>query len=141
MPHPAAAGATLLAACAACAVQAQGAPNPPAELVSYSVSDAPAENGSRLNATFRELRREADHSLVQATITSGGSVSSAMFVLRGVCMVLRARTAPYVASAPEPSAPPRSYRLTFPDQPRPEQLVGREKSVFSAADCKLLGVD
>ena len=119
---------------------AQQSPGGTPELVSFTVADAPAENGKRLNATFQELKREQDYSVVQATVRSGGSVSSSMFVLRGACLVMRARGAGYFSSSPEPGGSARTYRLTFPTQPTQEQLSGRAKSVFAAAECELLGL-
>lgn len=137
--------ATATAATAACLLGACGATTPPVptgapELVSFSVADAPVENGKKLNASFRELRREPDHSVVRAAVVSGGSVSSSMFILRGACLVLHARGARYVTVAPEPGASSDTFRLTFPAQAAPEP-GGPGKGAFSAGDCRLLGFE
>lgn len=108
-------------------------------LVSISVADAPAENGKKLNATLREVVREREFSIVEVDVASGGSVSTSIFILRGACLVLRARGERFFASKPEHGRAMRAFRLTFPTEATPEQLSGRTKSVFSAQECDLLG--
>src|SRR4051812_42878942 len=73
-------------AIAGCGISPQEplAPAVPA-LYHLEVEDAPAENGKRLNMSLREVQRAIDHSLVEVSFVSGGSVSSSMFVFRGMC--------------------------------------------------------
>jgi hypothetical protein len=85
---------------------------------------------------FIEVKRDAGYSIVEVTKSPAGSVVSSMYALRGACAVLRARNAEYVASERISSLP--SYRLTFPKTPRPEELSGAKKSVFSSSDCSAL---
>lgn len=105
-------------------------------LVRLEVKDAPVENGKRLNATFVELEREAGYSIVEAKVLSGGSVSSSMFVVRGLCAVLRARGEQMVQS--QPQGAPGQLKLTFPSTAAPEDLQGRGKKIFTLQDCDLL---
>jgi hypothetical protein len=104
-------------------------------LVELKVADGPAENGKTLNATFRELERAQTHSVVEVFVASGGSVSSSMFTLRGVCAVVRARGEKFGHSEP---VQPGKYKVSFPTAPAPEQLRGPNKSVFSLEECALL---
>ncbi|UUZ47995.1 hypothetical protein LP420_33980 [Massilia sp. B-10] len=55
------------------------------------MADVPVENGKVLNMAFQEVSRTETSSSVQITRRSGGSVSSSMFILRGMCGVARAR--------------------------------------------------
>ncbi|MDQ2819260.1 MAG: hypothetical protein M3Y65_02480 [Pseudomonadota bacterium] len=55
------------------------------------VTDAPVENGKLLDMEFHEVARTAEGSTVQIVRRSGGSLSSSMFVLRGMCGVVRVR--------------------------------------------------
>jgi len=107
-------------------------------LFELSVADAPAENGKRLNMSLREVERAANHSVVVVTFTSGGSVSSSMFILKGMCGVARARGESFFTSTDEGGSP-RSYRVTFPKGPKPEELSGPGKKVFALSDCERLG--
>jgi len=96
------------------------------------VSDQPVENGKVLDMEFHEIERDADGSTVQIIRRSGGSVSSSMFIVRGLCGVVRSRGKQYVVSEPVAGEGVR-YRLTFPDTP-PEQGKG-----WTIAQCDLLG--
>jgi hypothetical protein len=132
--------ALLALACLASVACAQQ-PTPPSgqapALVELKVADVPAENGKTLNATFRELERAQTHSVVEVFVASGGSVSSSMFTLRGVCAVVRARSEKFGQSEPV-AGQPGKYKVSFPTAPAPEQLRGPNKSVFSLEECALL---
>ena len=122
-----------------CATSAYEATAPaPASLFSLSVEDVPAENGKKLNMVLRELSREAESSLVQVTFVSGGSVSSSMFILRGMCGLMRVRGENYFASE-RVSNSLTQYRMTFPKVVGEQALRGPDKKAFSAAECSLLG--
>jgi hypothetical protein len=84
----------------------------PAPLVHLETHGAKVENGKTLDMRFDEIERTDDASIVEVTFGSGGSVSSSMFVMRGVCAVAAARHAGYVASHPLDTHGIR-YRLTF----------------------------
>jgi hypothetical protein len=86
---------------------------------------------------FVETVRDAESSTVEVRKAPSGSVASAMYTLRGSCAVLRARAAPFLKSERLDGLVP-TYRLTFPRAPRPEELNGATKSVFSIADCAAL---
>jgi hypothetical protein len=100
-------------------------------LFHLAVADVPVENGKVLNMAFQEIARDALSSTVQITRRSGGSVSSSMFVLRGMCGLMRVRGKQNVVSVPLAGESQR-YTVTFPDTP-PEPGKG-----FTMAQCELL---
>jgi len=87
---------------------------------------------------FVETERSSEHSTVQVRRAPQGSVPAAMFTLRGVCAVLRARSQQFVTSTPVAGSS-GTYRLTFPSQPSAASLSGASKSVFTLAECRSLG--
>ena len=99
--------------------------------------DEHAPSGSKpLKMTFKELERKADHSIVEVVFTSGASVPSSMFVIRGMCAVMRSRAERYFQSEPLESGPTR-YKLTFPKQAVEAALRGTGKKVFTEQDCAM----
>lgn len=109
----------------------------PKALFELSVVDAPAENGKRLTMSLREIERQPDYSLVEVEFKSGGSVSSSMFVLRGMCGLAKARDEKFL-QAKAISRSPMRYQVTFPKTPEDQELKGPEKSVFTSDECALL---
>lgn len=101
------------------------------QLFHLSVKDVPVENGKVLNMEFDEIDRDADSSTVQITRRTGGSVSSPMFVLRGMCGLARSRSEQYFVTERVVGATGR-YKVTFPKVP-PELGKG-----FTIAQCDLL---
>jgi len=104
----------------------------PTPLFHLEVRDAPAENGKVLNMEFSEIARLDASSSVLVTRKSGGSVSSSMFVLRGMCGLARARGKQNFlpqAVAGQPGA----YIVSFPDAIPP-----KDKG-FSMPQCDLVG--
>lgn len=105
------------------------AADPP--LFHLAVADVPAENGKVLNMEFQEVAREAASSTVQITWRSGGSVSSSMFTLRGMCGLARSRGKQHFVT--EQVAGERGrFIVTFPEL-APEPGKG-----FTMAQCELL---
>lgn len=101
------------------------------DLFHLAVADVPVENGKVLNMEFQEVAREAGTSTVRITRRSGGSVSSSMFVLRGMCGLARSRGKQNFV--PEQVAGERNrYTVRFPDTP-PDRGKG-----FTLAQCELL---
>lgn len=113
-------------------------------LYSFAVEDRPVENGKQLNMSFRELTREIARSFVEVTRVSGGSVSSSMFIVRGMCGLMRARgeenfVSEAVPKRSEQAAQIEQYRVTFPKVAIATEPPGRKQLAFSAAQCLLLG--
>ena len=112
------------------------------ELVRLSVKQSPVENGKLLNMEFREIERVGSHSVAEVTFVSGGSVSSSMFVVRGMCAVTRARGEKYFNSERIAGAMTR-YKITFPqDRPLPSRgaITSPDANhAFSTEDCMALG--
>lgn len=109
----------------------------PDDLFLFDATDVPAENGKRLNMTLRELIRKPGASIVEVTFVSGGSVSSSMFVLRGMCALMQVRGAKFFASIPVSKIPQR-YEVTFPKAVGMTASRGSSQKVFSESDCALL---
>lgn len=85
-------------------------------LFHLAVKDAPVENGKVLDMDFQEVTRAPEASTIVVTRRSGGSVSSSMFILRGMCGVARARGKAYFV--PERIAGEgERYTATFSDTP------------------------
>ncbi|MBC7456148.1 MAG: hypothetical protein H7335_21095 [Massilia sp.] len=101
------------------------------QLFHLAIADIPVENGKMLNMAFDEVAREADASTVQITRRSGGSVSSSMFVLRGMCGLARSRGKHYFVTE-QVTGESNRYTVTFPETP-PEPGTG-----FTIAQCELL---
>lgn len=103
-----------------------------APLFHLSAKDVPVENGKVLDIEFHELERRPDGSTVQVTRRSGGSVSSSMFVMRGMCGLARARGARYVVPSRTAAGDEGGrYTVAFPEVP-PERGKG-----FTMAQCEL----
>ena len=118
-----------------------------ADLVHLEAKQAPVENGKTLEMRFRELERSESNSIVEVTFVSGGSVSSSMFVLHGMCAVARARGANYFTSEQIEGQPTR-YKVTFPHEGQAQNdrkaashasSSRQEEHVFSIAECAMLG--
>jgi hypothetical protein len=105
------------------------ASDPP--LFHLAVADVPVENGKILNMEFQEVKREAETSTVQITRRSGGSVSSSMFILRGMCGLARSRGKQNFAAEPVAGDSNR-FTVSFPAA----LPVGGK--VFTMAQCELL---
>jgi hypothetical protein len=101
------------------------------QLYHLAVADAPVENGKLLDMEFVEVAREAGASTVQITRRSGGSVSSAMFILRGMCGLAHSRGKRNFVPQQLAGEPDR-YTVTFPETP-PEAGKG-----FTITQCELL---
>ena len=120
------AGALLLAACAQADRTAGSSASSAQSLVSLSG-----------DGELVEIERTPTYSLMQIRRAPAGSVPSAMYALRGMCAVLKARGATY-ASSERVAGVATTYRLTFPTAPSPESLSGRSKTVFSLSECARL---
>ena len=134
----------LLAACS-------GASN----LVNLDVNQGPVENGKTLKMEFREIERKVDESIVRVTFSSGGSVSSSMFVLKGSCAIAKSREAKFFRYVSETdgtgdewvntiafATSPNDPSLKIPSPPMPvleDEDEAFANGVFSFSDCQLLG--
>lgn len=108
------------------------APASDPELFHLSVKDVPVENGKVLDMEFQEIERKTDSSTVQIARRSGGSVSSSMFVLRGMCGLARSRGARYFVPIRIAGEDKGRYTVSFP-QVSPEPGKG-----FTMAQCELM---
>lgn len=110
-------------------------------MYSFTVQDRPVENGKQLNMSFRELTRDTEQSLVEVTRVSGGSVSSSMFIVSGLCGLTRARGEVNFVSerVSQQASQPEEYRVTFPKVAVASEPPDRKQLAFSLAQCSLLG--
>ena len=100
-------------------------------LFHLAVKDVPVENGKILDMEFQETAREPGSSSIVITRRSGGSVSTSMFILRGMCGVARARGKQNFVPVRSAGEVER-YTLTFPDEP-PSDHKG-----FTMMQCDLM---
>lgn len=98
----------------------------------------PAENGKVLDIRVAEVERNTDTSTIEVTRTSGGSVSSSMFLLRGVCGLARERGKAYFRAVRIADA---RYRIEFPETVASDQVkpANPRDKVFSLEECQLMG--
>lgn len=111
-----------------------------ADLVSLSARDMPAEHGKQQEMSFVETRRGPDASLVEVTMPSGPlSVSSAMFILKGLCSIAESRGKPYFRAVQLGHKPLR-LGVTFPDEATQQdtRVTRVTDRTFSQAECSLL---
>lgn len=110
-------------------------------LFHLNVQGQPVENGKTLNMNYQELERGNDFSIVEVTFTSGGSVSSAMFILRGTCGVARARGEKYFRTE-QLSKAPITFRVQFLPEATERDLQPEKTTakVWSVAECALIGM-
>ena len=101
-------------------------------LFHLAAKDVRVENGKVLNMEFHEVERKTDSSTVQIARRSGGSVSSSMFILRGMCGLARSRSAQYFIPTRIAGEDTERYTVTFP-QVTPEPGKG-----FTMAQCELM---
>ena len=104
---------------------------------------------------FREIERKVDESIVRVTFSSGGSVSSSMFVLKGSCAIAKSREAKFFRNVSETdgtgdewvytiafATSPNDPSLKIPSPPMPvleDEDEAFANGVFSFSDCQLLG--
>ena len=117
------------------------------DLVHLEVLDQRAENGKVLDMRVDEIERGPEASIVEVRFTSGGSVSSSMFVMKAMCRVAESRQASYFLTEPVGGTPTR-YRVTFPKDatgptidvpatgPRPARTM---PAAIPVAQCRLVG--
>jgi hypothetical protein len=100
-------------------------------LINLIAKDQPVENGKALDMEFHEVDRKTESSTVQIVRRTGGSVSSSMFVLKGMCAIARSRGEQYFV-AEKAGTNDERFTVTFP-----KVAVERGKG-FSIAECDLL---
>lgn len=131
MSYKANLAATLLTACLSTAFAADA-------LVHLETKGENAENGKSIDMEFTEVERRSDTSIVQVIFRSGGSVSSSLFILRGMCSVARARGERYFKSTRLP-APEGRYIVGFPQDAPSAYQAAPSGEVFSVLQCDRLG--
>lgn len=117
-----------------------------ADLVNLKVDRAPVENGKALDMEFHELERTEFASIVEVKFRSGGSVSSSLFILRGMCAVARSRGAEYFTTKhiqDDPSLYQVMFERSPPELPASTPSASAsapdEPGGFALSDCKTLG--
>lgn len=111
-----------------------------ADLVRLSGRDMPAEHGRQQEMSFVEMRRGPDASLVEVTMPSGPlTVSSAMFILKGLCSVAESRGKQYFRAVQLAHKPLR-LGVTFPEEAGQQdaRVTRVTDRTFSQAECSLL---
>jgi hypothetical protein len=109
-------------------------------LVRLSVKDEIVENGKKLEIDFREVERTAAGSIAEVTTVSGGSVTSSLFTMRGMCAVTRARGEKFFSTTRIASSPNR-YSIVFPQsQSAVPGKASSQNRIISLDECQLMGM-
>ncbi len=108
-------------------------------LFRLEVKNQPVENGKTLEMVFVETARNTENSEVEVSFIFGGSVSSSLFTLRGMCALTREHHENYFKSESLGGKPTR-YKVSFlktapPDSVRP---VKPEDKIWSLSECAML---
>ncbi|MDY7539579.1 hypothetical protein QN372_05115 [Undibacterium sp. RTI2.1] len=129
----AAVSVTPLVALTALAAQAEE------KLFRLEVKNQAVENGKTLEMFFLETTRNPDNSEVEVSLISGGSVSSSMFTLRGMCGLTRERNESYFKTESLGGKPAR-YKVLFPKVAPPESVrpSKSEDKIWSLSECAML---
>lgn len=122
---------TMLALVALCLLAPLCAHADDPVLFHLAVKDVPVENGKVLDMEFQETARGPASSTILVTRRSGGAVSSSMFILRGMCGVMRARGQQNFI-AERSAGEGERYTVTFLEAP-----LGESKG-FTMAQCELM---
>ena len=102
-----------------------------------SVKEESAGNGSALDMTIRELKREPDSSIVEIEYISGGNGPSYLLLVKGMCGLMRARQHTSAVSE-QISERPIRFRMTFPKDAKINDSPGLPRLVLSEANCTAL---
>jgi len=99
----------------------------------------PGEHGKFLSMTIREVKREAEFSIVdiEATSEAGRSPAASLFLVRGLCGLMLAR-GQKVAVAEQLSEQPIEFKIAFPESATVEEPKGLPRMVLSEANCARL---
>ena len=127
----------LLVGLSGAAYAAEPAASTPEALFSLSVQTDHAEDGKALNMTVRETSRRPEFSVVEASVISGESKTSLLYLARGLCGVMQAR-GQKLAVSEQVSEHPVQYRLSFPMTASVEDSKGPPRMVLSESDCARL---
>jgi hypothetical protein len=92
------------------------------------------ELGATDSSTARETTRTPEFSVVEAEIVWGDSQASLLYLVRGLCGVMRAR-GQKLAVSEQTLDRPVQYRLSFPNTPSIEDAKGPPRMVLSDSDC------
>jgi len=106
----------------------------PDQLFSLSVQVERAEDGKALSMTIREAARTPEFSVVEASVISGESSASLLYLARGLCGVMQARKQKLAVSE-QFSERPVQYRLTFPKTASIEDAKDLPRMALSESDC------
>jgi hypothetical protein len=128
------AGAAAWLAAVACAC-----PSASDGLFRLEVAGVAVENGKTLEMSFCETRREPAHSSVEVRFVSGGSVSSSLFILRGLCGLARERGEHHFQALREVASPWR-FKVLFRREAGDEQITDAHaaEKVWAFDECAML---
>lgn len=127
----------LLSLSLSSALHAQGSPASaaPAGLYVLSIKDQLAPNGKRVNLVFREVRREAESSVVEVEVADDAGGFASVYMLLGMCGLMNDRNQKG-AVAEQLSEKPMRFGVTFPTHPTIDNRSGPPRLVFNETDCQ-----
>ena len=118
------------------AAAAGGASAPSTDAALYVLHEASGASAStaRPAAVFREIKRDAESSLIQIDANADAKESSMLLMLEGFCGLMRERQH-RSAVAEQTSERPTQFRVTFPESPKIEDRPGPPRLVFTDVEC------
>lgn len=106
-------------------------------LFSLSAENEPSDGGRTLTATFREIERMPDESVIQLDVQSEGGQSSLLFLARGFCGLLDARKQSIAVVEPL-GEKPLKYRAHFLAHLSEAEKSTMGQIVFTTQSCAAL---
>jgi hypothetical protein len=110
----------------------------PGKLVRLSIDEPASARAKPLKIDFTEIQREADSSIIEINLISGSSVASSMFILKGMCTVMKSRSERFFQSKQIEKNPIR-YRITFPKRALNTAPGDEAEKIFSVQECQMFG--
>lgn len=111
-----------------------------AELVHIQTNEHPVENRKKLKMDLREVDRQSDVSTIHVTFESGGSVSSSMLILKGLCAIAESRKTKFFRQISESTDGYSSwvYKVAFSNDRNALKRGNTGEDISSLEDCHLL---
>lgn len=110
-------------------------------LIHMKADEAASGKGKPLRMELREIERNAHRSVVDVRFQSGGSVSSSLFVMKGLCAIAADRGAAYFRKVSEvPQTHGTRYVIAYSDRAAGPEL-GPVAGKGSNANAEVLSVE
>lgn len=126
--------ALLLVTCVALATD-KDSPSAGGGLYVFAAENERGEAGTPpFTVIVREVQRDRESSILQVESTSRNDGKSSVFMLKGMCGLMRARGQKGAVSE-QISVQPLQFRMTFPESPKIDDRPGPPRLVFTEREC------